>query len=222
MAFGAAEWSKYYGDVGAEPPLPANINEILEAPCPFWEGKKVKETHVLVLIPKTVERKSSGLLSSKLKVEPLTLNQLGKMIVKPKQGHATKYGYYLDGLKKEHGAKPSEGAYWMLMTRDVLPGSRNKSYKDQQALVAKNTGYAVPKLLEAATCVLMEHVKTGKYLYGRDPFTYTRCQEQVAGYQGLVGGFAAGGLCLPHYFDGDDDNDSVGVGAARKFSAVGT
>ncbi len=42
IAFGKAEWAKYFGDVGVEPPLPADINAILSAPCPFWSGKKVK------------------------------------------------------------------------------------------------------------------------------------------------------------------------------------
>ena len=40
FAFGKAEWKKYFGDVGKEPPLPANINQILNSPCPIWPEKK--------------------------------------------------------------------------------------------------------------------------------------------------------------------------------------
>ncbi|MCB1073127.1 MAG: hypothetical protein KDK96_08530, partial [Chlamydiia bacterium] len=54
IAFGKAKWEKYFGDIGVEPPLPSNIEEVLNSPCPFWEGKKVKETHLLTLIPSTI------------------------------------------------------------------------------------------------------------------------------------------------------------------------
>jgi len=65
-----------FGDIGVEPPLPQNIHEILHNPCPFWPEKKVKDTHLLVLIPKTV----NGQL--------LTLANLKEWIQKPKQGNA--------------------------------------------------------------------------------------------------------------------------------------
>ena len=39
IAFGARDWKTFYGDVGVEPPLPSDINEILESPCPIWPGK---------------------------------------------------------------------------------------------------------------------------------------------------------------------------------------
>ena len=39
-AFGKAQWEKYFGDVGVEPPLPEIIYGILNSPCPFWKEKK--------------------------------------------------------------------------------------------------------------------------------------------------------------------------------------
>jgi len=58
IAFGKAEWKKYFGDVGAEPPLPANLNKILYSPCPFWPGRKVLETHLLTLIPSHINKEN--------------------------------------------------------------------------------------------------------------------------------------------------------------------
>ena len=52
IAFGKEMWATYLGDIGVEPPLPPDIKAILSAPCPFFSGKKVEETHLLVLIPK--------------------------------------------------------------------------------------------------------------------------------------------------------------------------
>jgi hypothetical protein len=51
FSFGTAAWSQYFGEVGAAPSLPSDVGEILHSPCPFWKGKEVKDTHLLVLIP---------------------------------------------------------------------------------------------------------------------------------------------------------------------------
>ena len=58
------------------------------------------------------------------------------------------------------------------MTKDVIPGSRSKTYPAQQALVAsyaKSSGhpYQVPHCLEGAVSILMHHAKHGEPLYKR-------------------------------------------------------
>ena len=186
--FGKKEWAKYFGEIGVEPPLPQNIHEILNSPCLFWPDKKVSDTHLLVLVPATVNGK------------PLTLNSLEELIQKPKEGHKTKYNYYRDHVKNELGNQ-STSSHWVLMTRDVIPESRSKAYEDQKKLVAayaQKSGqpYELPTALDAMTCILMEHVQTGIKLYNDNPLTYTRCQEKVDSNQWpvAIGGFAAGGL----------------------------
>jgi len=39
-AFGKLEWNAYFGDVGDEPPLPANIHEILSSHVLSGQEKK--------------------------------------------------------------------------------------------------------------------------------------------------------------------------------------
>jgi len=52
---GAEEWRAQGIDVGAPPPIPASITrELLDSDCPLHPGEKIKDTHLLVLIPKTV------------------------------------------------------------------------------------------------------------------------------------------------------------------------
>src|ERR1700722_3919862 len=81
-AFGVKQWNTFFGNVGEEPPLPANINEILESDCRFWPGKKVYETHMLVLIP------------AKVNLQDLTIDILTDLVKKPKQpGHPTEFSY---------------------------------------------------------------------------------------------------------------------------------
>ena len=85
----------------------------------------------------------------------------------------------------------------MLMTRDVLPGSRQKSYAAQCALVADHanrTGlaYEVPGVLEAAVVTLLHHVRKGERLYSDLSDTHTRCQQNILErYQLVIGGFSS-------------------------------
>jgi hypothetical protein len=191
--FGKDQWEKYFGVIGEVPPLPPNIGEILNRQCIFWPDKKVHETHLLVFIPETVNGK------------PFHLDYLSELIQSPKSGPKTKYDYYFDNTKKELGTKSLE-PHWVLMTKDVIPESRNKSYEDQKARVQKKAEesgipYELPKALEAATVILMHHVETGQRIYSDSPWTYTRCQEKVNNNQWpqAIGGFAAGGLVIGSY-----------------------
>ena len=189
-----------------EPPLPANIENILNEPCSFWPDKKVKETHLLVLIPNTVNGK------------PFTMNYLGELIHKPKSGHSTEYRYYSDYSKKAVGEK-SYPSHWVLMTRDIIPGSRDKGSKECSDMIAnhrKKTGipYELPNLLEATASILMHYVKTGERLYTDDPWTYTFSQDVDKYNNPLgVGGFAAVGLFVGSY----DYYGRLGVAGCRKF-----
>ncbi len=205
IAFGAAEWTKYFGDVGIEPPITQEIVETLKSPCPYWGGKKVEDTHMLILIPQTINGR------------PFNLNLLQDLIKRPQgSGHPTKYQYYYEGAQKEIGNQPPPSSYWVLITKDVLPNSRNKTYSEQQALI--KGPYTVPGALEIATGILMHHVQTGEKLYPDSLNIYTRCQERLSnGYRVVVGSFGSSGLCL--YDDCGDGHRCVngGLGGVRKF-----
>jgi hypothetical protein len=195
-AFGPREWFIHFGThLKNVPRLPSDIAEILASDCPFWPSKKVHETHLLVLVPQTVNG------------QPLNLKTLGELVKKPLTGSATKYrGFYL-GEYTDLAAPPS---HWVLMTRDVIEGSRNKSFQDQQTLSQKSHGvYAVPTLLDATVSIFLEHIRSGAWLYGDSPWTYTRCQEKYnADWQLCVGGFAPGGLRID-FSGNDDEHDGV-------------
>ena len=207
---GEVEWKHYFGDVGSAPDLPADMATILDSPCPFWRDQLVKDTHLLVLIPATV----GGV--------PFTLTQLGELIKRPKNGgHRTKYSYYSNSVKSRIGKESPPHSYWLLTTRDVLPGSRSAGYAHQKELVAgyasrEGIPYVLPSVLEAATAMLLHYAREGERLFGNDPWTYTRCQEQevVDGYPVVVGGFYSGGLDVCNYYD---VYSNCGVSCLRKF-----
>ncbi len=199
MVFGKIAWAKYFGDIGDEPPLPHDIQTILQSPCPYWPKNKVQETHLLVLVPQTVNGK------------PLTLKTLGEFIQKPLQGTPTKYQTFDLG---DYTDAPAAKSHWALLTRDIIEGSRSKSYSNQKALI--KAPYEVPTILDATVAILMEHVRTGTRLYSNSPWTYTRCQEKYnENWQLVVGGFGVAGLNV--YFSLYGDYVSSGVGGLRKF-----
>jgi hypothetical protein len=207
---GEVEWKYYFGDVGSAPDLPSDMATILDSPCPFWPDQLVRDTHLLVLIPATV----GGV--------PFTLNQLGELIKRPKNGgHSTQYSYYSDLVKSRIGAASPPSSYWLLMTREILPNSRDKTYDAQKALVAAYVSklglpYEMPHALEAATAILLHHVREGERLFGDNPWTFTRCQEKVDEnrFPVVVGGFSSGGLDVDHDVD---VYDYYGVSCLQKF-----
>ena len=206
IAFGRAHWEKYYGSIGEEPHLPKDIEQILKSSCPYFPGKTVEETHLLTLIPKTVNGK------------PFTIGLLGEMIKEPQRGgHATKYYDYDNQAVKELKDRGIPASYWALITNDVLPNSRNKVFSEQQPLI--KGPYAVPKTLEVATGILMHHVRSGERLYSDSPNTYTRCQEKVNAdqYRVGVGSFGSSGLVIFDRGGGGYGGEHYGLGAARKF-----
>lgn len=108
------------------------------------------------------------------------------------------------------------------MTKDVIPGSQNKVYDEQVEQLkelSQNTGvaYEVPYLLDAATRILMEYLRTGTRLYNDSIWTYTRCQERVSEHPTwplIVGGFAKDSLGVHTY---DIESDVRGLGGLRRF-----
>ncbi|MHA7878032.1 MAG: hypothetical protein ACX93T_03905 [Bacteroidota bacterium] len=206
-AFGKASWGQYFGDVGVEPLLPDDIDKIWNSNCPFWPDKKVGDTHLLVLIPATVNG------------SPFTLNLLEELVSSPPittRSYATRYRLYNHKVQKAYGDSAPGRSYWILMTKEILPSSRDKDYVAQQRLVADyarehKLGYTLPSVLEATTAVLTHYVRSGKQLYTNDPSTYTRCFEQIDGpYPVAIGGFSDEGLHIRHEYD----EASVDIGAS--------
>jgi len=207
MAFGKEKWKTYFGDIGKEPPLPANIREILKSPCPIWEGKKIRDTHLLVLIPQIVNGKL------------LTKKSLGELAKKYFPNTEKGYRYIWSELIDEKNDKPIDKSYWMLMTKDVIPGSRYEGCATQQTIVsdlAKKalTNYEVPDTLEATVSIFSKYVSSGKYLFSDSPSTYTRCQENIRDFRVIVGCFASSGLDVNLNFF---DQVPIGVAVLRKF-----
>ncbi|MBF5059755.1 hypothetical protein NEPTK9_001272, partial [Candidatus Neptunochlamydia vexilliferae] len=210
IAYGKATWEKHFGPgsiTEKEPPLPSNIEEILNAPTPFKvEGfsGKVRDTHLLVWIP------------SKVNNTVLTLDNLPKVF--------GKYGYCdANYVKKEHGSRGTS-SHWILMSKNILEGTRGKTYDVQKQIVRKyaSKGYTLSNALDVAVAVLLHQKEKKEYLLpGKPTWTYTRCQEKVNDnkWPVAIGGFAAGGLTISSHWDDQYlwDVQKDGVVGLRKF-----
>jgi hypothetical protein len=208
-AFGPKEWYTYFGAyLRNVPRLPSNIAEVLNSPCPFWPERQVHETHVLVLIPETV----SG--------QPLNLNTLGELAKKLIQGFTAQYKFFnID----DYTDPPPNKSYWVLLTRDLIKNSRNKTFEEEHAVLAyynQNTKnvYEIASVLDATVCNFMEYIRCGTWLYGENPSTYTWCQEKYdANWNFVIGGGSESGL---YVFISYSAQENRGIAALRKFDPV--
>jgi hypothetical protein len=214
---GAAQWQQgFQVDVGVVPPIPKSITkELLESDCPLHPGEKIKDTHILMLVPKTVNG------------EPYSAVKLGELCAKRKGSGDRLIWDGSDGAndwKRESWVQtPQLKSEWVLIPKSdpdpkkVPPDKyfRSKSIA-QQAEVHKcyAEDYREAKALEVMTAALLNDVVHGEpRMYG---LNYLRCVEpNASGGRVLVGGFDASGLGVDVAYD-DDDDDVVGGALAWK------
>lgn len=198
----AKKWNTYLGDVDTKISIPSKLDKIWQSPCPFWAGKKIKETHTLTWIPCLINNK------------PLHLDLLGELIQTPRQGKPVYFspfnGHY-ERVAKTLGKKNIEKPYWFLMTKKVVPGTRGLNPSDQKKvienLLKKNhlspNLYETPLTIEACVSIVMHYFTEKKYLYPCSsdtcPLSYTICQETMDDdpqRHVCVGNFRDTGGCL--------------------------
>jgi hypothetical protein len=148
---------------------------------------------------------------------PLNLKTLGRLFKAKFPDIGNETGYRVIWKHIQANAKNHGKSKWVLMTHDVIEGSRGITFKKQQALVATRgqNKYEVPLALDAAACILLEYARSkGQMrLYVNEPRTYTLCQEDFEDWRMVVGDFAPAGLRigLSRY-----DHVDNGVAAMRK------
>lgn len=185
--------------------LPWNIAGILEGRCPVFPDKRVKDTHMLVRLPKTLNGK-------------LTLKSLGELAKQHFPANNTGYRFVTTGVA-EMVDDSIPKSQWVLMTTDILPESIDKTYKEQNKIIADLAkksliSYEIPGRLEAVACILSKYFDSN--ICSFNSWTYTRRKRDVLYVLGgVVGSFDQDGLCVN--VDNLVSRSSVGVAAIRKF-----
>lgn len=207
MTIGPQQWIDAIGidkmkemgiDLENIPALPEYIDEILKNPCPFNPDKRVYQTHRLVLIPAGLSIDLIGSLMRHLKTEGTE--------------NGTVFRTIWNEIVQQMSCVQEKKAYWALITCDVIPGSRNQNYTDQQEMIKNYPGYELPSVLEAIVLATMHLELTGQYLLSQNPWTYTRCREKIGNWPLVVGGFAPSGLSVnDNSVNAYEDDGVVGV-----------
>lgn len=190
--FGVDEWHRYFGDVGLPPKLPGDIRARLEAPCPFWKGKRVGDTHRLMLVPAYLDG------------EPFRLKKLIERLQTPIDGVPMDCDYYSYIISGDLGEASPQSSYWTLVTKKELPGSKEKSYEKKMRLI--QPPYALPNTLEASLAFVMHYVSSDSRVMSllvqkdrKEGCFRTLCRDQAGANTICVGGSSAGTLCLGRY-----------------------
>ncbi len=210
---GPAQWKSAFNvAVGVVPPLPASLTKaLLESACTIEPGKRVKDTHILVLVPATV----NGEPYTPLKLDAMCEGNEGS-------GDALIDPRWTDWKDFPFASKSLPESRWVLMPRrdpdpQVIAEEqhfRSKNISSQAKVHAK----FYPEYREVKALELMTQVVLNDLVHGEPrllPDYYLRFDEPNA-VGGLVclGFFDAGGLFVSDAH-GDDDFSIVGWSVAR-------
>lgn len=198
IGFGKKMWS-YFGDIGEAPPIPKEICSILAMPDPFDGKKTVLQTHILALIPATLNE------------TPMTLKRLGELMVNiGHTGFDFSYSFFFQNAGMEF-----EASHWVLMRKTVPDTTRNENYEVQQKFVKDNhPTYQIPKVEQAVSAMFLEKVATDTYHFS---LASTRCQGTDS--EGWIAGFYyTTGLKVHRCNNNDKAVDCIGVAPLRVLS----
>jgi hypothetical protein len=208
--FGVEEWRTFYGVNFSERQLqevakfPWN-EEVLTAPCPFVNGRSIKETHFAFLGLEAINGK------------PLTIMEFHKL--HPRPGHprlSTGGGLWYES--QTFATNTTCSLQWYFMLQEVYPNFVNKSYEEQVAMLPSE--YRVSLTVEEVTKDILFFRKNGLY---PNQGMYGRCQDSYL-YEGthvtvsprvIVGSDDQFGVIVDRYLDGP--GESIGLSACRKF-----
>jgi hypothetical protein len=207
---GPEEWKAQGIEVGATPPIPISITKaLLNSECPLHPGQKIKDTHVLMLVPKTVNGDA---------YTPLKLNEL----CAGRKGSGDKLiddgaDWTKNWQRREWAKVPQAESEWVLIPKsDPDPKvSPDKHFRGKKIAAQKGVHdshykeYREVKTLELMTMAVLYDFTHKERLLSD---CYLRCEEpNASGGRVCVGRFDADGLVVS---GGGDDRDYVAFGRA--------
>lgn len=208
---GAEAWKAQGIDVGTPPPIPATITKaLLDSDCPLHPGQKIKDTHILMLVPKTVNG------------QPYTALKLGELCATSKGSGRALLDPDCKTWKEMSWAKSAQlRSEWVLLPKGDPEPSKvpaEKHFRRKDIAAQQNVHdeyyreYREVKALEVMTMALLYDLTHKERLLP----DYLRCEEpNASGGRVCVGNFVADGLGVR---DGDVDGviDTIGRALARK------
>lgn len=198
--FGIADWQKLYG-ITLTPKQIASVanfpwsDKTLNEPCPFNPGKMVRETHFAFVGLDTVSI--------------MELQKLNPKATEPRFASYAPESWY---SKQDFATIVMLKFRWYLLLKEIVPGSENKTFEDQEKMLPKE--YEVPTAVEEVAKDILIFKKTGIYV---NPNRYARTASLGSGgVRVYVGYCGADGVDVDDGWGGGR-GDRVGLSASRKF-----
>lgn len=180
------------------PPLPLNILQILDSPCPIYGDQvksdgsiyKIRDTHVLSLVLQ----------------EFGTLNDFEETVIKPyeeanysKDTTPLRFRSFWRAAREKYGNVPFDETHWALTTKGVVRGSLGKTWDqhivflDALSQKAKAT-YEILTLQQSYATFITHYVATGENIYqvlnqsNGSHDIHTHVKQTIDGHYMLIGG----------------------------------
>ncbi len=171
-------WKNLCGRVSPAPTISKSMESFWQGPAVAFPGKRVRETHTLFYLPKTIGADEKPL---NLKTFRELTDEHFKDVGILKARSITIFDAFAQ--------RSLENSCWMVLTNQILEKSRNLNFEQQERKVkilaeVAHVPYVVPCALEASICMFMHFLKFREHFLSRDhgEMTHTRCQDIIAGY----------------------------------------
>ncbi len=156
--------------------FPSTIGNIFNGPCPIFPNKTFGQTHLIVWIPASININNYGMLLQ----EKFPLRREG-------------YEYIWNEVVKDFGSLQPCTSKWVVMTREAIPLSGDKTYFEQQAMVKDLENYSVASILETIICISTAIFKHEIILFDQ---WYLRCNEESIGHQVAINFWSPSGFYI--------------------------
>jgi hypothetical protein len=197
--FNITDYKKFYGTAFISgtamiPAFPLN-DEALNAPCQFYSGKMVRQTHVAFFGLETVSI--------------MKLKEFQKPNPNLEPWRRSSPMWY---AKQKFATKTTLEPCWYLALKDIVPGSdKYKTFEEQKAMLPQ--GYEVTTAVEETAKNIFLYEKTGIY---PNPHRYARVADTDShGYRLFVGHCNEDGVEINNRWF-DCRLGHIGIGAIRR------
>lgn len=201
------------------PPLPRHIEQILNSDCPLYRGikkadqtaYKVFETHYLTLIPQ----------------EFVNMEHLERKILQPygqKKYNEEIHPFQSATYMTQGTTFPFLESEWILISKDLLPGSINKSWREQVALVTQLKkksllNYQIPTLQQGFAALALNQIATDEpsSLMSQSlnhTGKYTRVLQERTGLHLTIGNGSPSGIQIS--INTNSNHPTIGILVYRK------
>jgi hypothetical protein len=181
------------------PPYPQALKDFLAGDCEIWPGKKRSATHIVVPLFPQVDLDGRPAASTLQSLDQLDKGSGGPGFV-----------YIWDNTPNNIPAE--EEFHYAVMTVDVIPGTRYKTFAEQLRLLP--AGYEAPGVFDVSRALLWTNRRCGRRCLSDNPRTFTHCKETIDGYQLIIGNFSPYGVSIHGHFY---ESDYIGLVGWRKF-----